>query len=60
MINSRTSAVECVFVVEDGRQRIIEHGTGLVEADAVLAEVGSGFATIPLKAIRHLACLMFQ
>jgi hypothetical protein len=38
----------------------IEHSAGLVEADAMLADVGSGLAAIPLKTIRHLACLMLQ
>jgi hypothetical protein len=46
-----------VFVRENPRQRIAEYRNRLGKADAVLLEVGSGFARVPFEHQRHRVSL---
>jgi hypothetical protein len=47
-----------ILIVKNGRQKVVENSTGLIETDTVLAEIGLRFAFVPFKVNAHLTCLM--
>ncbi|MGI8548387.1 MAG: hypothetical protein ACR2M1_13835 [Gemmatimonadaceae bacterium] len=46
-----------IRIIEPARERVTEHGSRLIEADAMLAPISSCFRRIPLEAEVHAANL---
>jgi hypothetical protein len=43
-----------VAVIKNARQRIVEHGSGFIEAHPVLPQIGRCFVAIPFELNCHL------
>jgi len=52
MVRKRASCTDMVRVGEGEGERIAEHGRGVFEGYAVLAQVGDGFGEVPLESQR--------